>query len=76
MENLRRLRLKKHMTQVALQIETGIPQGALSKYERGAALPTADNLAILAAYFHTSMDYLMGLTDEEKPYPQKRKARP
>ena len=56
MENLRRLRLKKHMTQVALQMETGIPQGALSKYERGAALPTADNLAALAAYFHTSMD--------------------
>ena len=47
MENLRRLRLKKHMTQVALQMETGIPQGALSKYERGAALPTADNLAAL-----------------------------
>ncbi len=76
MENLRRLRLKKHMTQVALQMETGIPQGALSKYERGAALPTADNLAALAAYFHTSMDYLMGLTDEEKPYPPKRKNRP
>lgn len=76
MENLRRLRLKKHMTQVGLQMETGIPQGALSKYERGAALPTADNLAVLAAYFHTNMDYLMGLTDEEKPYPPKRKARP
>lgn len=71
MENLRRLRLKKHMTQVALQMETGIPQGALSKYERGAALPTPDNLMLLARYFHTSMDYLMGLTDEEKPYPRK-----
>ena len=55
-----------------VQKETGINQGELSKYERGQTRPTMENLLVLAAYFGTSLDYLMGLTDERKPYPPKK----
>ena len=69
MLNLLRVRQKKHMTQVALHIVTGIDQSLLSKYERGERLPSVSDLTILADYFHTSLDFLMDRTDEEAPYP-------
>ena len=48
-------------------------QSLYSKYERGErVLPLA--LAVrLAELYHTSVDYLIGLTDERKPYPRSRK---
>lgn len=73
MLNLLRLRQKKHMTQVALHIVTGIDQSLLSKYERGERLPSVSDLTILADYFHTSLDYLMDRTDQETPYPPTKK---
>lgn len=72
MENLRKLRLERRMSQMQVQKETGINQGELSKYERGQTRPTMESLLILASYFHTSLDYLMGLTDERTPYPRKK----
>jgi len=72
MKNLRLLRKRKRITQVNLQIHTGIDQSELSKYERGERLPTCENLLILAKFFDTSLDYLMDLTDEEQPYPKKK----
>lgn len=73
MLNLLRLRQKKHMTQVALHIATGIDQSLLSKYERGERLPSVSDLTILADYFHTSLDYLMDRTDQAAPYPPTKK---
>ena len=70
MKNLRLLRKKRRMTQVSLQMKTGIDQSELSKYELGKKLPTCDNLMILAKIFNTSLDYLMDLTDIEEPYPR------
>ena len=75
MLNLPRLRQKKHMTQVALHIVTGIDQSLLSKYERGERLPSVSDLTILADYFHTSLDYLMDRTDQAAPYPPVKKAK-
>ena len=40
-----------------------------SLYENGIRLIPIDKLAILAKYYNTSVDYLIGLTDERKPYP-------
>ena len=59
------------MTQISLQMKTGIDQSLLSKYELGTRMPTCENLMLLAEFFNTSMDYLMGLTDVEKSYPRK-----
>lgn len=53
-------------------MDTGISQSTLSKYESGNAVPTIDNLLILANYYKTSLDFLMDLTDERKPYPSKQ----
>lgn len=72
MKNIKLIRVTKDYTQLKVQMDTGISQSTLSKYETGELLPTTDNLMILAQYYKTSMDYLMDLTDEQKPYPPKR----
>lgn len=73
MNNIKRLRLERELSQVALRMKTGIEQTTISKYERGERIPTTDNLIILADFFNTSMDYLMGRTDVQKPYPKAKK---
>ena len=72
MRNIKLIRVTKDYTQLKVQMDTGISQSTLSKYETGEMLPTIDNLIILANYYKTSMDYLMDLTDEKKPYPPKK----
>lgn len=74
MKNIKLARVIRDYTQVKVQMDTGISQSTLSKHECGEAIPTVENLMILAEYYHTSMDYLMDLTDEPKAYPKKRKA--
>lgn len=67
---LKALRKQKKLTQVTVQLETGIEQTLISKYERGERIPPTDSLMILAKFYHTSMDYIMGLTDDPQPYPR------
>lgn len=74
MRNIKLARVIRDYTQIKVQMDTGISQSTLSKYECGEVTPTVENLMILAEYYHTSMDYLMDLTDEPKAYPKKRKA--
>jgi len=73
MKNIKLIRVTKDYTQLKVQIETGISQSTLSKYESGELMPTSENLMILASFYHTSVDYLLDLTDESEPYPPKRK---
>lgn len=72
MKNIKLIRVINDYTQLKVQMDTGISQSTLSKYENGDALPTVENLMILATYYRTSMDYLMDRTNETKPYPAKR----
>ncbi len=72
MKNIKRIRVLNDFTQLKVQMETGIPQSLLSRYETGDLIPTTDNLLILSTFYHTSVDYLLDLTDEEKPYPRKK----
>ena len=72
MKNLKLIRITKDYTQLKVQMETGISQSILSKYERGDVMPTSENLLILARFYNTSIDFLMDLTDETKPYPRKK----
>jgi transcriptional regulator with XRE-family HTH domain len=53
------------MTQIAVQMATGIDQALLSKYETGDRTPTTENLVILADLYGVSIDYLLCRT--EKP---------
>ena len=72
MKNIKLIRVLNDFTQIKVQMDTGISQSTLSKYENGETLPTIDNLLIHADQYNTSLDYLMDLTDERKPYPPKR----
>ncbi len=71
MKNIKKIRVLNEYTQLKVQMETGISQSILSKYERGELVPTTDNLMILADFYKTSLDYLTDRTDEVKPYPPK-----
>lgn len=73
MKNIKLIRVINDYTQLKVQMETGIPQSMISKYETGELMPTAENLMILAKFYNTSLDFLMDLTDEQKPYPPKNK---
>ncbi|MBQ8763683.1 MAG: helix-turn-helix transcriptional regulator [Clostridia bacterium] len=73
MKNLKLIRVINDYTQLKVQMETGIPQSMISKYEKGDLMPTAENLIILAKFYNTSLDFLMDLTDERTPYPPKLK---
>ena len=72
MRNIKLIRVTKDYTQLKVQMDTGISQSTLSKYESGDMLPTMDNLMVLAKYYGTSLDFLMDLTDDRKPYPPKK----
>lgn len=64
--NLRKLRNEKGLTQIALQMNTGIEQALISKYECGERVPPTETLIVLADYFDVSIDYVLGRTDNPK----------
>lgn len=70
MSRLRELRKEKGFTQVKIQMMTGIDQSDYSKIESGKRYYTFEQCRRLAIALDTSMDYLAGLTDEQKPYPR------
>lgn len=61
--NLKKLRKEKGLSQIAMQIETGIDQALISKFENGERIPPTDTLILLADFFHTNIDYLLDRTD-------------
>ena len=66
---LRDLREDHDLTQEQVAAFLGMKQSQYSRYERGVRdLPT-DILIRLARYYKTSTDYLLGLTNQRKPYP-------
>ena len=67
MSRLRDLRKEKGFTQVKIQMMTGIDQSDYAKIENGKRYFTFEQCRKLAIALDTSMDYLAGLTDEEKP---------
>ena len=48
----------------------GCSQRIYSNYERGDVDIPTEILIALAHYHNTSIDYLLGLTDERTPYPR------
>lgn len=61
--NLRKLRKAHGLTQLALQMETGIEQALLSKFETGERIPPTESLLVLADYYKVSIDYILKRTD-------------
>lgn len=61
--NLRKLRKERGLTQVGLQMKTGIEQALISKYETGERIPPTDVLLILADFYGVSIDYILCRTE-------------
>ena len=64
--NLRKMRKERGMTQLALQMQTGIEQALISKYENGERIPPTETLIVLADFFNTNIDYLLDRTENSK----------
>ncbi len=60
--NLKSLRKERHLTQIKLQMLTGIDQSLISKFENGERVPPTEVLMQLADFYDTSMDYIMKRT--------------
>ncbi len=71
-EKVRDLRIDADLSQVEMADILHCTQQAYSNYELGQRdIPTAV-LIRLAEIHKTSIDYLLGLTDQRKPYPRKK----
>ncbi len=69
---LRDLREDRDLTQQEIADYLHIRQNTYSQYESGQRQIPLALLVRLAGYFNTSVDYILSLTDEKKPYPRKR----
>ena len=58
-QNLAHLRMRHHMTQAELGEQLQYSDKAISKWERGDAIPDAYVLKRMSALFHVSVDYLL-----------------
>ena len=67
------MREDRDLSQTDVAQAIGISQRKYSYLETGTQQWTDELLVRLAVYYHTSVDYLLGLTDEEVPYPQRKK---
>lgn len=67
-ERLKKLRSNRHMTQDELGeiFNPPLAQSTIGTYERGVRQPSLENLIVISNYFNVSIDYLLGITDEER----------
>lgn len=74
-ERIRNLREDKDLSQEQIGEHLNCKQRTYSDYERGVLdLPT-ELLIKLADFHQTSIDYLLGRTDQKQPYPPPAKKR-
>lgn len=67
---LKEIREDRDLKQSDVSKALGIKQQQYSEYERGVVLISIEKLNQLATFYDTSVDYLIGRTDERKPYPK------
>ncbi len=64
------LRINSGFTQAAIAEKLHVRQNTYSQYENGVRDIPIELLKELALIYETSIDYIVGLTDEETPYPR------
>jgi len=69
-ERIRELREDKDLTQTQIAEVLNINQTVYSRYEGGRAKMPIHHLITLADYYNTSTDYILGRTNDPKPYPK------
>ena len=65
LKNLKLLRQKSGTSQQKLAEVIGVSQQSINKYENHAIEPDIKTLMLLADYFNTSVDYLIGYSNIE-----------
>lgn len=63
---IRELRNERHITQLKLALDLHMSQNTISRYESGEREPGITELIRIADYFHVSIDYLVGRTDDRE----------
>lgn len=66
---VRHLREDHDYKQIQVANHLGIKQSTYSDYETGHINIPIEALMKLATFYNTSIDYLVGMTDEPTPYP-------
>jgi len=69
-ERLKEIRKDRDLSQEDIAKILKMPQEQYSRYERGLRSIPIEKIAILAKFYNVSVDYLLGLTNERKPYPK------
>ena len=63
-EKLKKLRTSQKLTQQQLADRIGVAKSVVSYYESGDRYPSYDVLVKIARIFHTTTDYLLGVSKE------------
>lgn len=71
-ERIRNMREDQDMSQAQISAYLNIHQTTYSDYELGRLNIPIPMLIKIADFFNTSIDYLVGRTDQKKPYPRKK----
>ena len=67
---IRELREDNDLLQIDLAKYLNCSQVCYSNYEMGKRDIPTEVLLKLSAFYHTSVDYLLGATNEKRPYPK------
>lgn len=72
-EVIRELRKEREpkLSQEALAKILNTTQRKISRLETGEAEPKMEDLKMLCKFYNVSADYILGLTEERKPYSKK-----
>ena len=70
MNRLREIREDKNLKQSEISKILNVSQVAYSYYEIGKRQIPIDLLKKLSKFYNVSIDYLLYMTDEKKPYPK------
>lgn len=66
---LKELRKAKHLSQIKLAMDLNLSQNSISRYETMEREAGYETLILIADYFHVSLDYLLGRTDDPRMNP-------
>ncbi len=69
-DRLRDIREDRDLKQADIAKILNVTQQTYSRYETGEISIDKNSLIRLAEFYNTSVNYILGLTDERKPYPK------
>ena len=69
MNNIKTARINAGYSQKEISITLGVSIPTVSDWESGKKFPSGKNLVKLSQTLHTTIDYLLGCENQEKPIP-------